>query len=303
MTAVPSPALVGWVALCLIPGIGGRTMSLLLDVFGSANAVFEASPTELRSLGRLNTKIVEEIAQLDLDVIQAHIILWQTQGIHLLTWQDESYPTPLLALQDRPPLLFAKGHLTQEWHKVVAIVGSREADLASIHLAESLGCELAQRGWLIVSGLARGIDAAGHRGALQGGRTVAMVGCGVDDLYPMQNRPLARHILRHGAIYAEVPPKTQPSAGTLMARNRLIAGCAKATIVVQAGSHSGSLEAARRARIGGRHVLTVDSPYEGNQNLLRMEAIPLAADFCDWDGLNQLLEGLPDPPKQLELFE
>jgi DNA processing protein len=295
--------LVGWVALCLIPGIGGRTMSLLLDAFGSANGVFEASPAELRSLGRLNNKILENIAALDLELVQAQIILWQAQGIHLLTWQDEAYPLPLLALPDRPPLLFAKGHLAQNWQKVLAIVGSREAEWASVHLAESLGREMAKRGWLIVSGLARGIDAAGHRGALQAGHTVAMVGCGVDELYPIQNRPLARKLLRQGAIYAEVPPKTLPSPGTLMARNRLIAGCAKATVVVQAGQHSGSLEAARRARVGGRHVLTVDSPYEGNQALLRMEAIPLEAEFADWDGLAYLLEALPDPPKQLELFD
>jgi DNA processing protein len=297
MNPLPSPALVGWVALCLIPGIGGRTMSLLLDTFGSASAVFEAAPSDFKGLGRLNAKTIEAIAAIDLEAVQVQIILWQTQGIHLINWQDGHYPPPLLTLPDRPPLLFAKGQVDQQWEKVLAIVGSREPDVTSIHLAESLG-------WTIISGLARGIDAAGHRGALQTGRTVAMVGCGVDELYPIQNRILAHKILAQGAIYAEVPPKTLPSAGMLMARNRLIASCAKATIVVQAGLYSGSMEAARRARISGRHVLTVDhQAYEGNQALLRMEAIPLEPEFKDWDGLAELLAALPDPPKQLELFE
>jgi DNA processing protein len=126
----------------------------------------------------------------------------------------------------------------------------------------------------------------------------------VENIFPVQNRTLADHILQSGAIYAEVPPGTLPTAGTLMARNRLITGLAKATIVIQAGIHSGAMEAARRARYQQRPVLTIDHPgYSGNQALIRMEAIPLPSVFQDWDGLSNLLDAFPDPPRQLGLFE
>ena len=120
--------------------------------------------------------------------------------------------------------------------------------MASVRLAETLGRELGKRGWLIASGLARGVDAAAHRGAVYGGRSVAVLGSGVSNIQPPSSVSVARRLLRDGAIYAEVPPDALPTPGALMARNRLISGLAKGTIVVQAGSKSGSLEAARRAR-------------------------------------------------------
>ena len=300
----PSPALVGWVALCLVPRVGGRTLSALLDIFGSPRSIFEASESELLSVSRIGPRTVNAIREINLDSVEQQIRAWMAQDVELLSWQDERYPEPFHLLHDRPPLLFARGDLQQNWQRSVAIVGTREPDSESVTLAENLGRELAARGWLIVSGLARGIDTAAHQGALLAGQSVAMVGCGVDNIFPVQNRKLAEHILRAGAIYAEVPPGTPPTAGTLMARNRLISGLSRAVIVVQAGFTSGSMEAARRARQQQRHVFTIDNPtYNGNQALIRMEAVPLAPDFHDWNALSDLLDTLPEPPRQLSLFE
>ena len=295
--------LIGWVALCLIPRIGGKTLSGLLDAFGSPRAVFDASPEALLDVPLIGRKTIDAIREIDLAQVEQQIAAWEEDGITLLTWQDRHYPTPFLDLNDRPPLLFARGELSQKWERVIGIVGTREPDIEAVSFAENAGRELAQRGWLVVSGLARGIDAAAHRGAVKSGRTVAILGSGVSNIQPMSNRELARQLMRQGAIYAEVAPETLPGAATLMARNRLISGLAKALIVVQAGIESGSMEAARRARQQQRTVLTLDHPeYEGNQALLRMEAQPLDPNLCDWDRLADLLEKLPDPPKQLSLF-
>jgi len=300
----PDP-LTGWVALCLVPRIGGRTLSTLLDAFGSPRAIFEATEADLLRVARIGLKTVDAIRAIDLQVIEKQIIAWQAQGIRLLTWQDADYPQPLHQLYDRPPLLFARGDPAQDWRRVVAIVGTREPDADSVRLAETLAQELGGRGWLVVSGLALGIDAAAHRGALQaGGRTVAVLGGGVDTPHPAQNRPLGDQIMQKGMVFAEVPPGTPPSAGALMARNRLIAGLAKAVFVLACDLDSGSLETARRARQQQRHVFTVDHPdYLGNQALLRAEALPLSPTFGAFDALHAQLEALPDPPRQLSLFE
>jgi DNA processing protein len=297
-------SLVGWVALCLVPRIGGRTLSALLRAFGSPRAIFDASDEELRAVKQIGARTVEAIQAIDLEAVEAQIRAWHSQDVTLLTWQDDAYPAPFIDLHSRPPLLFARGKLTQDWTRVVGIVGAREASDSSLQMAESLARELTARGWLVASGLARGIDAAAHRGALVSGHTVAVLGCGVDEIYPVRNRTLAENIMHAGAIYAEVPPGTMPSPGSLMARNRLISGLSKAVIVVQAGLSSGSMEAARRARQQQRHVLTIDDEeFEGNQALLRMDGIPLAPDFSDWDGLAVLLDELPDPPRQLSFFD
>lgn len=299
-----SEQLTGWVALCLVPRVGGKTLSALLNTFGSPRSVFEASREALLKVPLIGHRTVDAIQQIDLKHVELKINQWLASNIHLLTWTDPFYPVPLQAVPDRPPLLFARGNLDQDWSRVIAIVGTREPTPQMAHLAETIGRELAGRGWMVASGLARGIDAAGHWGALDGGRTVAVMGSGVDNIQPQSNRDLARRILKQGAIYAEVHPQAQPAPSALMARNRLISGLAKATIVVQAGVKSGSMEAARRTRQQQKTVLTIDHPdFAGNQELIRMEALPLAPNFGDWDALADLLEHLPDPPRQLSLFD
>ncbi|MFP4321087.1 MAG: DNA-processing protein DprA [Anaerolineales bacterium] len=300
----PIPSLLGWVALALVPRIGGRTLEALMSAFGSPRAIFEASRADLLQVPRIGPKTIDAIHAIDLDTVQTQIDTWHAAGIRLLTWQDVHYPAPYLYLPDRPPLLFARGDVAQEWARVVAIVGTRTPDPVVLTMSERLGYELARRGWLVVSGLARGVDAAAHQGAIRGGRSIAITGCGVDEIYPVSNRGLAADLLQHGALYAEVPPGTIPSPGSLMARNRLIAGLAKVVIVMQADEQGGSLETARRARQQQRHILTLDAPdYAGNQMLLQRGAYPLATQIHDWDSLAQQLDALPEPPRQLSFFD
>lgn len=292
-----------WVALCLVPRIGGRTLSALLEAYGSPRAILEASYESLENVPRIGPKTIEAIGQIDIEEVEQQIEIWVEDGITLLTWQDALYPSPLLALADRPPLLFARGELAQNWNRAVAIVGTREPSVDSVTLAESLGYELARRGWLVVSGLARGIDAAAHRGAVRAGNSVAFLGGGVSNIQPSRNRGLARRLMSQGAIYAEVMPESVPSPASLMARNRLISGAARATIVVQAESQCGSMEAARRAWRQHRSVFAVDANYPGNRDLLRMEAFAIPPRQVDWDALAEQLENLPDVPKQLSFFD
>lgn len=302
MPLPPSDSLIAWAALAQIDGIGGRTLGRLLAHFHSPHAIFAASPQDWQVYGRLPSKVLAAIQKADLAAVAAQIIAWQALQIQLLTWESPGYPSPLLAYHDRPALFFAKGALIQNWERCIAIVGTREPSPDSAALAQALAAELAGRGWVVVSGLARGIDTAAHQGALLAGATAAFVGCGVEAIFPAQNRPLAAEIAHTGGLYAEVPPGTVPVAGTLMARNRLIAAAARATFVIEAGERSGSLEAARQARKLGRAVFTLELPQAGNQALLRMEARPLSPSFSDWEGLHQQLSELPPPPQQLDFL-
>lgn len=293
-----------WVALCLVPRIGGRTLSTLLEAYGSPRAVLEASYESLENVPRIGPKIIEAIGQIDIEEVERQIESWLADGITLLTWQDALYPTPLLTLPDRPPLLFARGQLALNWERVIAIVGTREPSVESVTLAETMGYELARRGWLVASGLARGIDAAAHRGAVRGGgSSAAFLGSGVGNIQPSSNRGLARRLIEQGAIYAEVTPETLPSPASLMARNRLISGAARATVVIQAEAQCGSMEAARKAWRQHRTVFTVDADYAGNRDLLRMEALPLPPKPINWDAFANQLENLPEIPKQLSFFD
>lgn len=292
-----------WVALCLVPRIGGRTLSSLLEAYGTPKAILEASHASLETVPRIGPKTIEAIGQIDLSEVEQQVEAWKADGITLLTWQHSLYPEPLLALHDRPPLLFARGVLVQNWQKVVAIVGTRHPSVESVTLAETMGRELARRGWLISSGLARGIDAAAHRGALQTGSTVAFLGSGVSNIQPPSNRGLALRLMEVGAIYAEVSPEFVPSPASLMARNRLISGLAKATIVIQAEAQCGSMETARKAWRQQRTVLTIDANFAGNRDLLRMEALPIAPRGVAWDDLAAQLDNLPDVPRQLSFFD
>lgn len=298
-----SPEDVAWVALCLLPRIGGRSLQALLGRFGSAQAVLDAPMQELSALPIIRQESAAAIAAIQPGRVARLMAGWQARGIHLLRWDDPCYPAPLRAIPDPPPLLFARGQAEQNWEKVVAVVGTRQPTRPSLQLAQRLGQALTERGWLVVSGLALGIDAAAHRGALLAGHTLAMLGCGVNNIHPRQHQQLAETILHKGALYCEVSPEALPSPGALMARNRLISGLARATIVVQAGLGSGSLEAARRARQQQRHVFTLDDPgFEGNQALLRQGAIPLVPQLQDWDALAMMLDALPPPPQQMTLF-
>jgi DNA processing protein len=203
------------------------------------------------------------------------------------------YPANLLKCEGAPPVLFVRGSFDQRDSLAVAIVGTREPQPESAELAYALGCELAARGWAVISGLALGIDAAAHRGALtSGGRTIAVLGSGLRRVYPPVHEELAIQIAAHGAVISELPPDEQVSAQTLIARNRITSGLSRAVIVVQSGEDSGSMSTARKARIQNRGVFAVLGGDTGCDALIASGAAPLNPDKINYDELSERLEGI-----------
>ncbi len=187
-------------------------------------------------------------------------------GIGVVAWNAESFPTSLLAIPDCPPALWFRGCLSALDAPCLAIVGSRAASVVGLEIAGRLARDLAARGVTIVSGLARGIDSAAHRGALQSGRTAAVLGSGVDRVYPPEHRDLAQNIGVDGLVLSEYPPKTPPLPFRFPMRNRIISGLARAVIVIEASEQSGSLITAACALEQGREVLAVPGSVAGGRN-------------------------------------
>jgi len=189
------------------------------------------------------------------------------RGLHLVTWDAASYPASLAAIADPPPALWVRGDPDALTSRAVAIVGSRAGSPYAVAVAERLAGDLASRGILIVSGLARGVDSAAHRGAIAaGGQTVAVMGCGADVMYPAEHRDLAGGIERAGAIVSELVPGTPPQQQFFPLRNRIISGLSRAVLIVEAGERSGSLITARCALDQGREVLAVPGNVLAGRN-------------------------------------
>jgi DNA processing protein len=283
---------VQWVALSLIPNLGSRTIASLLDHFGSLETVFEASESDLQAVPRIGPKLAAAIRAVDLARTRQEIEAWQADGITiLLRYNGPAYPAALAALPDAPPVLFHRGIIGPGDQYAVAIVGTRRPAAATRELAATLGETLAAQGWTVISGLAAGIDTAAHEGALRGGgRTLAVLGCGVRAVYPAANRALAARICQHGALLSETHPDAAPDSPALVARNRLISGLSRAVIVVEAGETSGSLHAARFARAQGRAVYAIDNGSPGNLRLIGDGAVLLPPDPAAWLTLFKTLD-------------
>jgi DNA processing protein len=257
------------IGLALTQSVGWVLIHRLLERFKSLEAIFAASTTELRSVQGIGPQIAANIQAIQLQSIGADLSRFDQQGIHSITWCDAAYPTRFNTLQDRPLVMFWKGEISTADANTIAIVGTREPSTASLQLAREWAETLAHQGWTIVSGLARGIDTEAHGGALAaGGRTLAVLGSGINVIYPTENRKLAAEIVPNGALISELHPDAPPSTTALMRRNRLIASFARAVIVVEAGAASGALHAARFARTLDRPVYVLDNSA-GNSALLR----------------------------------
>ena len=248
--------LAAWLWLTLIPGIGGETQRKLLAAFGLPEAIFAA--------GRLATRAVAgDRADLLFDFDPSESIdrslAWADQpGNHILTLADDAYPKALLEIADPPSLLYVRGNPALLRQRGLAIVGSRNATPQGVQTAESFARSLAGKGLCIVSGLALGIDAAAHRGALAaGGETIAVIGTGADRIYPARNKELALAIAEHGAIVSEFPLATPSIASNFPRRNRIISGLSRGVLVVEAAPESGSLITARLAAEQGREVFAI----------------------------------------------
>lgn len=249
-----------WIALNMTPGVGPRVTARLLEHFGSAEAIFDAPRRELALL-RLTPESIESIANRELyDRAESEIGKVRQLGAEILVLDDGVYPTLLRETFDPPVVLYVKGAWSDCLDRpCVAIVGSRRCSTYGQNAALMLSRELAQRGVTIVSGLARGIDAAAHRGALEaGGRTVAVMGTGLDQVYPRDHKKLADDILKHkGALVTQFPLGTPPVSENFPYRNRVISGLSLGTLVVEAAENSGSLITARLAMEQNREVFAV----------------------------------------------
>lgn len=253
----PDPALHHWLRLALVPGVGGEARRQLLKTFGLPEAIFAASPAALRAA--VGPATAERLLGCDnRSAIDAALAWAEQPGNHIITLADTGYPQTLLTAADPPVLLYAKGRPELLNRPALAIVGSRNATAQGEATAEHFARALSSAGLTVVSGLALGIDAAAHRGALAGrGSTVAVIGTGADRIYPSRNEELARQVAEQGVIVSEFPLGTPAVAANFPRRNRLIAGLGRGCLVVEAAERSGSLITARLAAEAGLEVFAI----------------------------------------------
>lgn len=251
--------------LAMISGVGPRIRRALLVRFGSARAVLAAAPSELCEVPGVGPKLARNIAAAGDEIdAQQQIALCREHGIGILTESDVAYPRMLREIHDPPGVLFIRGSLQPEDALAIGIVGTRHGTQYGLRQAERLAGSLARAGLTVVSGLARGIDAAAHRGALgAGGRTLAVLASGVLNVYPPEHDKLAAEVIARGALLSESPAYAQPMGGTFPQRNRLISGLSLGVIVVEAPQRSGALITARHAMEQGREVFAVPGQVDG----------------------------------------
>ncbi len=294
------------ITLNLIPGLGSIRIQALLDFFGSAELALAAPVSLLEQVPRLGQKLAAAIADWrHCTNFAAEIEAAEQHGARIVSLLDDDYPQALRRMADPPIILYVQGSwLPQDDARAVAIVGSRRAGPYGMTQARRFARDLAENGCTIISGLARGIDTAAHSGALDaGGRTIAVIGSGLAQLFPQENAALAQHIAQgHGAVVSEFPMYMRPGRTTFPQRNRIVAAWSQATLVVEAPSHSGALITARMAAEEyGRSVFAMPGPVDrpssaGCHALIREGAIlcaspgELLADM-QWD----------DSPRQLNL--
>lgn len=255
-----------WLALSLVKGLGGESARRLLREFGSPEAIFSASSGSLRSV--VKSDVVSEIAKgIDEDQLAPALTWLADANNHIITLADSEYPQSLLNIPDPPLLLYVKGRLALLNQNALAVVGSRNATPQGINNAEDFAQSLSAAGLCVISGMAHGIDAAAHRGALQGrGSSIAVVGTGLDKVYPSANRALAHTLAQQGALISEFPLGTPPLAANFPRRNRLISGMSIGCLVVEASLQSGSLITARLALEHGRDVFAIPGSIHSPQS-------------------------------------
>lgn len=248
-----------WIALNMIPGIGGATFRRLVDFFGSPGAALKASSKDLNRIRGLTPAVCQAIADhRDNILVERELEIIERRGCKIITIQDESYPANLKAIYDPPQLLYVKGDLLPADSLAVSVVGTRSASPYGKMVAEQLSSELAARGVTVISGMAYGIDTAAHTGALDGGgRTIAVMGNGLDVVYPARNLKLLQKIIDSGAAVSEFPMGMKPLRNNFPRRNRVISGLSLGTVIVEAPKRSGALITADYALDQGREVLAV----------------------------------------------
>ena len=263
-----------WLALSLTPGVGSTLIKRLVDQFDNPEAVFQAPMKELLRIEGLGEKVVLEIRKGPPEkAVERELSLLKEVGGAILTLKDDAYPKRLRDIYDPPAVLYVRGELKKEDELAVSIVGSRKTSPYGRWITEKVSQELSRHGVTIVSGMARGIDSLAHWGAISaGGRTIAVLGCGVDVIYPSENRNLFRKIIDCGAVLSEFRMGSPPEAGHFPKRNRIISGLSLGVVVVEASTKSGSLLTAGYALEQGREVFAVPGNvgFEGSRGTNRL---------------------------------
>jgi DNA processing protein len=247
------------VLLSLVPGVGPQIRKALLAHFGNVSAILNAPASALREVQGVGPKLSQAIARAHEQYnVAEELELARQKDVSIVTDEHPFFPRALKEVYDPPDVLYVRGTILPADALCVAIVGSRHATHYGLAIAERLASSLARAGLTIVSGLARGIDAAAHRGALEaGGRTIAVLGSGVLNIYPPEHAELAFDVQRSGAVISEAPLRGAPLAGSFPQRNRVISGMSLGVIVIEAALHSGALITARHAMEQGRDVFAV----------------------------------------------
>ncbi|MCF7985444.1 MAG: DNA-processing protein DprA [Thiohalocapsa sp.] len=278
-----------WLALCLAPGVGSRTAARLLERFGSVAAVLAADAEALSQAG-LSAQSVRGLRAPEEAAIDAALAWAAHDSACILALDDPRYPPQVASIDAPPPLLFVRGDPLLLSDPQLAVVGTRNPTRGGLDTSRAFAAHLAGIGLCIGSGLALGIDAAAHHGALQTGRTIAVLGTGPDRVYPAAHRELARRIAENGALVTEFPPGTGPRPGHFPRRNRLISALALGTLVVEAAPGSGSLITARYAAEQGREVFaipgSIHNPLARGCHILIRQGAKLV------DSADQILEEL-----------
>jgi DNA processing protein len=281
-----------WVAFSMVRGIGAVRFQALLDYFGDPQVAWHAPAEALRAAG-LGEKVLQNLLLLRASLSPQKA--WERieqLGITILTLPDENYPRRLKEIDQPPPVLYLRGVLLPEDEWAVAVVGTRRVTPYGRQVAGEVASLLARSGVTVISGLARGVDGIAHQAALQaGGRSLAVLGCGLDQVYPPENRRLADQIMAQGALISDYAPGTPPEAANFPARNRLISGLSLAVVVVEAGQTSGALITAGFAAEQGREVFAVPGNITAPQSQGTNRLI--------FDGARPLL----DPQEILEALE
>lgn len=295
----------GW--QILLPGAAKKFWHLV-EQFGSAAGAWKASESQLVSPGGFNPDQAAGIA-----FSRKSVDPWgemeklSRQGVHYIEYNNPSYPEVLKNIFDPPPGIFVRGDICAGKQLSVALVGSRKPTSYGVAVAERLAFDLSSAGITVVSGMARGIDTAAHKGALKaGGHTIAVLGCGVDVVYPRENKRIMEEIAATGAVISEFPPGSQPEAWHFPVRNRIISGLSRAVVVVEAAARSGALITADIALEQGREVMAVpgniSSPLSCGPNRLLKQGACLVegvADILNELGLDRLFNAGLEAEKPL----
>jgi DNA processing protein len=275
-----------WLGFSLIREIGPRRLALLLETFGDLQSAWCADEASLRRAGLENQPTMNLLRARDHLDLDAELAKIKRAGARLLTLEDVDYPPLLRTLPDAPMVLYVRGTLTLEDERALSIVGTRKATAYGRDAAYHFAGELAKQGVTVVSGLAHGVDAAAHKGALDaGGRTIAVFGCGIEHIYPREHAEMAAEITRHGALISEFPIGTRPEAHNFPRRNRIISRLSLGVLVVEAPEHSGALITTMAAAEQGREVFAIPgnifSPASKGTNRLIQDGAKLVMDVND----------------------